>query len=139
MNWRSAFAWTGLALIPIGIGIQLTLFEKAVGVHPPKDSVYVADREGTGEGTPDCDLNIDQSTNRIVNLNESFTLTVHVKLKYGQKCESVVVIAAPAFDVKPEERRFALPDKNSKKEQDFTFVLLPKQPGTQMVAVAPQT
>jgi len=111
----------------------------------------------SAERRRECDVTVDKTQSRILNVNESFTLTLHVADKLedvvhktegmggGQKarnkpvqetrCETVINVYAPAFDVKPERASFLLPDDDGRSVRDFTFALLAKQSGSQVLVI----
>jgi hypothetical protein len=133
MSFLKNFAASlGILLVPIGIVMQLNgpSGERFENIEDLKSIIGVV-RPNT---LRDCSVTIDK-TNQEAIVSESFILKVHVTMPENTPCESAVSINAPAFDPKPETETFSLPAQGGQTAQDFVFVILPKDTGSQYLYV----
>jgi len=144
MNWQKALAVVGVGLVPFGFALTSVKYYSYSYTPPPPDRHIEGVHRNWNTGNPDttlllppCEVTPDKGE-RVVNNGTSFALMVTVKPITALACHADVSISAPAFDVEPDSQTFDLPDKQGNQSKAFTFLLVPKQPGTQLVTVNSQ-
>ena len=144
MKWKTPLAVVGLTLLMLGLqGLASVYFRWPVPVKfaytkplPPDRLHSIVPIKGGPTTVAGCQIATAKDKDTVT-LNVSFPLTVTVSIPTDTiTCESHVSVYAPAFDVKPESQAFTLvADKQGKQTRTFTFLLIPKQDGPQLVKV----
>jgi hypothetical protein len=140
MKWKTVLAVVGAGLLALGVAsLSFTSFFFGFPLkfsHRPPDRHIGGHgwRSGNPDTSPICEV-VPVEANKEIDINTSFPLTITVKPTAALGCHADVYVSAPAFDVKPESQRFDLPDKEGNQTKTYTFLLVPKQAGTQLVSV----
>lgn len=128
MSWgKKALASIGVGLVALGLLLLPTSWKSL-----PHDRYYYFVSQH--EGNEICKVQPVKDKSDVI-LNQSFTLNVIVSAGTEKRCKNVVVISAPAFDVKPESQEFDLPDEQGRTAETFSFLALPKEAGPQIVSI----
>ena len=138
MHWQKALALVGVGLITLAVVITAASFFgwplAKYAWHPRRPDSHI-NGDWAYPGPPVCFILLEKGE-RNVTVNTSFPLTITIKPGISLPCQADVFISAPTFDVKPESQAFVLPDEQGHQWKSYTFLLVPKQTGNQLVMVS---
>lgn len=130
--FNKIFGFAGLLLILISILNINSLIkgDKAALTLDRENRAYGS----IGDGPIPCEWEV-KTPERIISENKSQAILINISNQFDEKCETVLSLRAPVFDISPikEEQTIAL---DASKSGSLSWILTPRKSGTYEFAVS---